>query len=439
MSAADTIYALATGSGTAAIAVIRLSGPRAVQVIEAMSRKSLPPRQAVRVRLSGLDGLALDDALAVSFPEGASFTGEAVGELHVHGGRAVVSAVLSDLAARGLRHAEPGEFTRRAFGNGKLDLVEIEGLADLLAARTEGQRRHALRQLEGEASAVFEGWRFRLVRLLAHAEAVIDFADEAHVAEAVLEPMFAETMALISEIEGLLSAPSGRERMREGFRLVLAGSPNVGKSSVFNCLVDRDAAMVSALPGTTRDVIEAFLDFGGLPVLLADTAGLRTSSPDPLELEGMRRSQERLENADLVLWLAAADSEFLSPSLDSEPLWIWNKADLLPPPADGRNWLAISAKTGDGFVALEAAVRQRLEAQLDCGGDDVLITRDRHRQALAAAAQHLKDSLSDAGRRAPELFAEELRQAAGALGRLTGRVDVEDLLDVIFRDFCIGK
>jgi len=436
LASADTIYALATGAGVAAIAVVRLSGPEALGVAGAMVGRELRARMAVRARLKSRDGLVLDDALVIGFPGPRSFTGEDVCELHLHGGRAVVEAVLQDLSARGLRAAEAGEFTRRAFLNGKIDLVEVEGLGDLLAARTQGQRRQALRQLEGEASRVFESWRRRLVRVLAYIEAMIDFSDEADVAGEAVLPLVTEVAALRGEIAMALSRGRQGERMRDGARVVLAGAPNAGKSSLFNALVKRDAAMVSDIPGTTRDVIEALLDIVGLPVVLADTAGLRAETGDVLEAEGMRRSLARVSDADVVLWVGAVDANPSPKGLDSEPIYIWNKADLAPAPADGRDWIPVSARSGAGLAVLECALAERLKA--GASEEDVLITRDRHRQALERTGEWLDAAVAaDAVR--PELLAEALRQAAACLGRLTGRVDVEDLLDVIFRDFCIGK
>ena len=436
MASADTIYALATGTGVAAIAVVRLSGSEALAVAQSMAGRELSPRMAARARLKGLDGIMLDDALVIAFPAPRSFTGEDLCEFHLHGGRAVVEAVLQDLSARGLRAAEAGEFTRRAFLNGKIDLVEVEGLGDLLAARTQGQRRQALRQLEGEASRVFEAWRHRLVRVLAYIEAMIDFSDEADVAGEALSPLLAEIAALRGEIISALSRGRQGERMRDGARVVLAGAPNAGKSSLFNALVKRDAAMVSDIPGTTRDVIEALLDMDGMPVVLADTAGLRAETGDVLEAEGMRRSLARLEEADLVLWVGAVDADPSPERLDSEPIYIWNKADLAPAPTDGRDWIPVSARSGEGLALLERALADRL--QVGVSEEDVLITRERHRQALERTGEWLDTALgADAAR--SELLAEALRQAAVSLGRLTGRVDVEDLLDVIFRDFCIGK
>ncbi len=436
MASADTIYALASGAGVAAIAVVRLSGPQAIAVAGAMAGRELVVRRAVRTRLVGRDGSVLDDALVLAFVAPHSFTGENLCELHLHGGRAVVEAVLQDLSARGLRAAEAGEFSRRAFLNGKIDLVEVEGLGDLLAARTQGQRRQALRQLEGEASRVFEAWRHRLVRLLAYIEAMIDFSDEADVAGEALSPLLAEIGALRGEVAAALSHGRQGERMRDGVRVVLAGAPNAGKSSLFNALVKRDAAMVSDIPGTTRDVIEAFLDIYGLPVVLADTAGLRVEAGDALEVEGMRRSLARVGEADLVLWVGAVDANPSPERFDSEPIYIWNKADLVAAPTDGRGWLAVSARSGEGLAGLERVIAERLKA--GASGEDVLITRERHRQALERTGEWLDRALvADVAR--PELLAEALRQAAVCLGRLTGRVDVEDLLDVIFRDFCIGK
>ncbi|MDP4822442.1 MAG: tRNA uridine-5-carboxymethylaminomethyl(34) synthesis GTPase MnmE, partial [Aestuariivirgaceae bacterium] len=351
-------------------------------------------------------------------------------------GRAVVEAVLADLSARGLRAAEAGEFSRRAFLNGKIDLVEVEGLGDLLAARTEGQRRQALRQLEGENSRVFEGWRHRLVRVLAHAEAMIDFSDEADVAVAALSPLFQDILTLRGEIASTLARAKRGERMRDGARVVLAGAPNAGKSSLFNALVQRDAAMVSDIPGTTRDVIEVFLDIGGVPVVLADTAGLRDETSDLLEAEGMRRSMARMDSADVVLWVGAVDAQARPGVLDSEPIYIWNKADLAAAPVDGVDWIPVCARSGAGLADVERALAERLQS--GAAEEDVLITRERHRQALERTVFWLDEALAVKAEQ-PELLAEALRQAAVSLGRLTGRVDVEDLLDVIFRDFCIGK
>lgn len=433
---ADTIYAVASGAGVSAIAVVRLSGPDSVEVAQGMAGRILAPRMAMRARLRNLGGAVLDDALVIAFPEPGSFTGENACELHLHGGRAVVQAVLEDLSARGLRAADAGEFTRRAFLNGKIDLVEAEGLGDLLAARTEGQRRQALRQLEGESSRVFEGWRDRLVRMLAYAEAMIDFAEEADVADAALSPLARDVSILRGEIALSLSRGRQGERMRDGARVVLAGAPNAGKSSLFNALIQRDAAMVSDIPGTTRDVIEAFLDIGGLPVVLADTAGLRAETVDVLEAEGMRRSMVRIGEADVVLWVGAVDADARPEGLDSEPIYIWNKADLAAAPADERAWITICAQSGTGLEQLERVLAERIQAEASEG--DVLITRERHRQALERTVLHLEEALAANADR-PELLAEALRQAAVSLGRLTGRVDVEDLLDVIFRDFCIGK
>jgi tRNA modification GTPase len=271
---------------------------------------------------------------------------------------------------------------------------------------------------------------------LAYIEAMIDFSDEADVAGEAVLPLVTEVVALRGEIATALSRGRQGERMRDGARVVLAGAPNAGKSSLFNVLVKRDAAMVSDIPGTTRDVIEALLDIEGLPVVLADTAGLRAETGDVLEAEGMRRSLARVTDADVVLWVGAVDANPSPKGLDSEPIYIWNKADLAHAPADGRDWIPVSARSGAGLAVLECAIAERLK--VGASEEDVLITRDRHRQALERTGEWLDAAVAaDAVR--PELLAEALRQAAACLGRLTGRVDVEDLLDVIFRDFCIGK
>ncbi|MQX38516.1 tRNA uridine-5-carboxymethylaminomethyl(34) synthesis GTPase MnmE [Roseospira navarrensis] len=448
---AETIFALSTAPGRAGVAVVRVSGPRAGAALCALTgrAKPPPPRRAVWARFRDpASGEALDDGLALFFPAPHSFTGEDVAELHGHGSRATVRALLDALAALpGLTPAEPGAFTRRAFDAGRLDLTAVEGLADLIDAETAAQRRQALRQMDGALARRTEGWRDRLVRALAHLEATIDFSDE-DLPEALLPDLLADVAALSAEIAADLAASPRGERLRDGVHVAVLGPPNAGKSSLVNALARREAAIVSAIAGTTRDVVEVHLDLDGFPVVLADTAGLRDAG-DVIEQEGVRRARARAEAADLRLVLldgGAADP--LDPAVaplaaDPDALVVLNKTDLRAPSAlpalgtGGRRPLGLSLETGAGFAALLAALTDRVRALAEAGaGSPPPLTRARHRHALADTVASL-----DRARAAPlpELVAEDLRLAARALGRVTGRVDVEDLLDVIFRDFCIGK
>ena len=434
----DTIYAPATAAGRAAIAIIRLSGPEAGPALEALAGSLPPPRVARHVRLRDAgSGEELDDALALWFPGPHSITGEDVGELHVHGSRAVIAAVMAALRDQGLRLAEPGEFTRRAFLNGKLDLVQSEAVADLAAAETEAQRRQALRQLDGHLGALYRGWGERLLRLLAHLEAAIDFPDEDLPPE-IEARVAAETVELAAEIARHLADGHRGERLRDGIAVAIVGPPNAGKSSLLNQLVRREAAITSPIAGTTRDVIEVAIDLGGYPVVLADTAGLRDSA-DLVEQEGLRRAVARAEAAELRLFVfdarCPADAKGAAQWPGPDTLLVANKIDLvadrggLPPGA-----LALSALTAEGVAELVAALAARIAETYDIAAP--LLSRARHREALESTAKALRRSL-DAG--LSELRAEDLRLAWRSLGRVTGRVDVEDLLDVIFADFCLGK
>jgi tRNA modification GTPase len=386
------------------------------------------------------DEVALDRALVLFFAGPKSFTGEDVAEFHVHGGRAVVASVLSALGAMaGLRAALPGEFTRRAFENGKLDLTEVEGLADLIDAETEGQRRQALRQMEGALGRIYEDWRRRLLKVLAYAEADIDFADE-DLPDDLMARLGPEIEDLADAIQNHLRDGHRGERLRDGVEVAIVGPPNVGKSSLLNRLAGREAAIVSEEAGTTRDVLEVRLDLGGVPVTLADTAGLRDAG-GAIEKEGIRRARVRAESADLRLVMVAPDEAGLS--VDDFTLAregdfrIVNKIDRGGTPFVGTH--AISALTGEGVAALVEALSERVVA-LFGASEYPLITRARHREGLEACAAAL-DRAMDGLRsgRDSALVAEDLRIAMRALGRITGRVDVEDLLDVVFRDFCIGK
>ncbi|CAO3416993.1 tRNA uridine-5-carboxymethylaminomethyl(34) synthesis GTPase MnmE [Azospirillum endophyticum] len=439
-----TIYAPATAPGRSGVAVVRISGLEAGSALAALTGRPLPaPRRAVLTKLRDpKTGDALDDALVLRFTAPASFTGEDVVELHLHGGRAVVSGVIEALAALpGLRLAEPGEFTRRAFENGKLDLTEAEAVADLIDAETTAQRRQALRQMEGALGRLYDGWRERLTRALAHIEADIDFAEDdlpGGVADAV-RPVIA---GLAGEIAAHLDDGGRGERLREGLHIAIVGAPNAGKSSLLNALARRDAAIVSARAGTTRDVIEVHLDLGGYPVVLADTAGLREAAADEVEEEGIRRARDRAARADVkVAVFDATTLPDLDPAtldlIDRDTVVVFNKTDLAKA-ADLRPDLSpipVSAHTGAGLKALEEKLTAFSADRLAIGSAPSL-TRTRHREALSECRESLLRALEAP---LPELAAEDVRLASRALGRITGRVDVEDLLDVIFRDFCIGK
>lgn len=388
-------------------------------------------------------GEPIDRGLALWFPAPESATGEDVAEFHVHGGPAVVAALADALAALpGLRPADPGEFTRRTFTAGRLDLTEAEGIADLIAAETEAQRRQALRQMEGGLHILYEGWRSGLLEAMAHVEATLDFSDQDLPADAAVavSPRLA---ALETEIAAHLDDDRRGERLRAGFSVAILGAPNAGKSSLLNRLAGRDAAIVSAHAGTTRDVIEVQMDIAGWPVTIADTAGLRESA-DEVEGEGVRRALARAESADLALIVMdgargpAADRQSLA-LVGEASLLILNKIDLLPgaPPetVEGHRVLPTSCRTGVGIDALAASLAGAIERRYPLAAEPAL-TRARHRQALADCRAALARARAGP---ADERLAEELRLAAAALGRITGRVDVEDMLDVVFRDFCIGK
>lgn len=396
-----------------------------------------PPRRARHTRLRDPDsGAAIDDGIALWFPAPHSVTGEDVAELHVHGSRAVVAALIEVLQRRGLRLAEPGEFTRRAFFNDKLDLVQAEAIADLTAAETEAQRRQALRQLDGELGAIYHGWSARLLRVLAHLEAAIDFPDE-DLPPWIEAGVTCETAALATEIGGHLADRRRGERLRDGITIAIVGPPNAGKSSLLNRLAQRQAAITSPIAGTTRDVIEVAIDLAGYPVVLADTAGLRESA-DLVEQEGLRRALARAETAELRLFVFEArqpeDAVGAAAWPGSDTLLVANKIDLGDHPALPTGALAVSALTGAGLGELIEALIRRIAADYDIAAP--LLTRARHRAALeeASAALHRAGAAS-----LPELRAEDLRLAWRSLGRITGSVDVEDLLNVIFADFCIGK
>jgi tRNA modification GTPase len=424
----DTIFAAASGAGQAAITVVRLSGPKAGDVLSALCAPQPRPREARLRSLRNASGELLDHAIALWLPGPGSFTGEDSAELHLHGGRAVLAAVAGALVDAGARPAEPGEFSRRAFLNGKMDLLEAESIADLIAAETDAQRRQALRQMDGSLGDLYRGWAERLLHLLAAQEALIDFPDDDLPPE-VEEAAAAHLAALRHEIAAHLADARG-ERLRDGLVFAIVGPVNAGKSTLVNALARRDAAITSASPGTTRDVLEVRVDIAGVPVTFLDTAGLRDTD-DPVEAEGVRRARARMEHADLVLHLSASGDA--PPTTATPILAIDTKTDLHPARRQGA--IGISATTGDGMDALLATLAAWVADLTQASGPPPL-TRARHRAALTEASACLARAAT-AG--LPELRAEDLRLAQRALGRITGAVGVEDLLDSLFRQFCIGK
>ncbi len=436
---AETIFALASAAGRAGIAVVRVSGDGTRDALARLGCPLPPPRKAVRAKFTDpASGEILDDGLLLWFPAPHSFTGEDVAELHIHGGRAVTDSMLAALGAAGLRPAEAGEFTRRAFFHDKMDLTQAEALADLVDAETRVQQKQALRQMGGALKEIYDDWRHRLLQALAHLEAVIDFPDE-DLPPDVANKVWAEVDDLQQAIVVHLGDARG-EHIREGLMVAIIGPPNAGKSSLLNALARREAAIVSPIPGTTRDVIEVHLNLGGYAVTLADTAGLREGG-DAIESEGIARAKRRAADADLKIALfdgavyPARETATMG-MIDDDTLVAINKADLLSPPRDREGGIhVISAKTGFGMDAFVAALLQHIRSKADTGAA-MPLTRIRHRKALEECSNALIRARAAA---LAELASEDLRLAARALGRLTGRIDVEDVLDVVFRDFCIGK
>lgn len=446
----QTIFALSSGRPPSAIALVRVSGPQAGLVLTRLAGKLPTPRQASRRLLRDGAGQPIDDAVVLWFPGPGSATGEDVVEFHVHGGRAVLAALLAEISLiPNTRAAEPGEFTRRAFENGKLDLTEAEGLDDLIHADTDRQRRQALRQLQGLLGNRARDWRERIIEASALIEAGIDFSDEGDVPAELMAPAVKAIKALHDEIAKVLAAQGHSERLRDGLVVAIAGEPNVGKSTLMNQLARREVAIVSPHAGTTRDVIEVQLDLDGYPVTVIDTAGIRETD-DPVEQEGVRRARARAEGADLVLWLVegerAADPD-TTRSLrtagerqrSSGSVWIVrNKIDLGgAATARPTGEFGISASRGDGIPELVEAL-VKFAADFFGTTEGALVTRARQRDLLVRACDSLRRSL-ELVEEGEELAAEELRAAAYALGRMLGRVDVEDVLGAIFQKFCIGK
>lgn len=432
----DTIFALASGAVRSGVAVIRVSGPLALRSFAMLTGKYPPPPRTAVLAVLKDRHKPLDRALVLRFESPASFTGEDVVEYHVHGGRAVIDGVFAVLGrVSGFRMAEPGEFTRRAFENGKLDLTKAEAIADLIAAETEAQRLQAFSQLEGGLSKIYGDWAEKLTTILAHQEAEIEFPDEG-MPEGIAQSLKPVIATLHSDIEAHLNDARRGERLRNGLRIAIVGAPNAGKSSLLNALARREAAIVSDEAGTTRDVIEVNLDLGGYPVIIADTAGLRDTR-DKIEAEGVRRARDAAKHADVRIALfdatVARDAETVKLT-DNNTIIVLTKADLLKKPV-GSDAFLISVMTGVGMEDFLAMLTEKIAALFKNDGAPAP-TRQRHRAHLEQAKSCLARSL-DA--RLPELAAEDLRLALRALGSITGRVHVEEVLDAVFRDFCIGK
>jgi tRNA modification GTPase len=442
----DTIYAAATAAGRAAVAVVRVSGPAARAAVKTLAGRLPRPRMAA-LRVLNADRGPIDQALVLWFPGPASYTGEDSAEFHVHGGPAVISALLEALSACGLRLAQPGEFTRRAFENGKLDLAQAEGVADLIEAETEAQARQALAQVEGALGRAHQRWRGELIEALANFEAAVDFPDEEVPAE-VADRARPHLERLIGDLRLAVADVDRGERVREGFRIALVGAPNAGKSTLLNGLAGREAAIVTATPGTTRDVIEVPMRLAGYKVLLADTAGLRDTH-DEIEAEGVRRARAWAASADLRIWVVDGSSSAIDPppeELQAGDLCVINKADLAPGDDTGRAVVEaralelelhrISARETAHVGAILAALTDQVVGRLS--GDELpTATRLRHKDLLTEALARLEHALAVDG--APELAAEDVRLAGRALDRITGRIDPEDVLDRVFATFCIGK
>ncbi len=447
----DTIFALSSGSGVAGVAVVRLSGASSFNALMQLTSKVLPKIRmaAVRELKDPSSGARLDQALVICFESPSSFTGEDIVELHLHGGRSVVSGILEALSAMpGLRPAEPGEFSRRAFEQGKLDLTEAEGLNDLIHAQTAAQREQALRQMDGALKDLYEGWRARLVGHLAHLEADIDFPDEG-LPEGVAGAVLPEILRLKENLTQYLVDGRRGEALRDGFRIVILGEPNAGKSTLLNALAKSDVAIVSEEKGTTRDVIEVSLDLGGYPVRLIDTAGLREGE-GAIEKEGIRRARLKAEDADLRLVLVRADEWPVLPKmatewLDERALLVVTQKDRVPMfhvehhevPEAVSDYIVMSANEDADLSILFSKLEDHVTIAM-APREVPSLTRVRHRRALEECVEHLSRFEENAGIDAV-LAAEDVRMAARSLGRITGRVGVEDMLDVVFSDFCIGK
>ena len=435
----DTICALASGPPPAAIATLRVSGPETSEIIKkCLSKQALEPRYATLVDFVSQTGALVDSGLAVFMPGPASYTGEDTLELSLHGGRFIVETALRVLMDAGARLAEPGEFTRRAFEAGKLDLTRAEAVADLIDAESEAQLHQALKQMGGALEALYSDWREDLTACLALLEASIDFPDEEDAPDRVDGPVVAKLTQLQTNLGHALSEGNITERIRDGFKIAILGKPNAGKSTLLNQLARREAAIVTDIPGTTRDVIEVRLTLGGYLVYLSDTAGLRETA-DVVEAEGVRRALKAADEADLRIWVLDAQETAELDEVRPGDLVIANKSDLVDPVDVSRETLTISAKQGTGIEDVEAAITERL-ASLTQNIGAPMITRARHRQGIEQALVHIATALEhvEIGSGA-EFTAEEVRIASRELGGLTGHIDTEMVLGAVFSSFCIGK
>ena len=442
MNFRNTIYALSSGSGRAGIAVIRVSGVSASKVIiHLVGTLPVPRAASLRTLRSSVDQSVIDQALVLWFPGPKTATGEDVAEFHVHGSSAIVAKVFAELnLIENVVCAEPGEFTRRAFDNGVLDLVEVEGLADLLSAETESQRRLAIRQFLGEASSVYEKWRGQLLNALAFADAAIDFFEEQDVVDSATLQIMPIVGKLKSDLENAVAQSTRAGSVRDGLRLVIAGAPNVGKSSLLNWLAGRDAAIVSSQAGTTRDVVEAIVSFEGVRLVLADTAGLRTDSEDEIEKLGMLRAESETRDADILVWVTAPDIKSEVGPLRTPDLLVMNKSDLSSEHSihlRNESQINVSLKTGDGLDVFKTRLSE-LVVERSTLAQYAIVVRERHLSAVQKTIRKLNDIL-ERKNLSIEVMAEELRDACRIMSSITGRVDVEDLLGKIFSEFCIGK
>ncbi len=447
----DTIYALASAQGRAGIAIVRVSGPQAFESLSQLSSDNFPSRQAVLTQLiSPADGSLIDECIVIAFHPPRSYTGEKTVEYNIHGGKAVRDSLLNALSKMdGHRLAEPGEFTRRAFENGNLDLTQAEAVADLIHAETEAQKQLALSQMRGDLSNLYHSWADQLVRALAYAEAQIDFSEEDLPEDEVKAQIHPVLKSVLKEMDDHLNDGNRGEILREGVKIAIIGAPNAGKSSLINVLAKRDVAIVSETAGTTRDVLEVHLDLNGYPVTLYDTAGLRGDTADVIEQEGIKRAQSKAKEAALKILLfdgtKEMDQETLS-FVDDRSIVVANKMDIQSSlrgvendeaiQSVVHNKLSISCHTGEGLNGLIDLVSRETSKIFDDIQSSPSLTRCRHREALLLSKEHIDRALKGAS---PDLIAEDIRLGVRAIGKITGRIDVEDLLDIIFRDFCIGK
>lgn len=438
----DTIFALSSGKGKSGVSVIRISGSIAYEALEVFGIKDLKARTANLRKLKDKNGDIIDSAIVITFEAPASFTGENIVELHIHGSIAVVSKVLDMLSnIKGFRHAEPGEFSKRAFDNDKMDLLQAEGLADLINSETDSQRIQAIRQMDGNFSDIYENWRNKIVELMAFIEAFVDFPDE-DIPDDLEKASLKKTHELIAEIEEQVENKCA-EKIHDGIRVVIAGKPNVGKSTLINLLTNRDLAIVSDIAGTTRDSLEAHFEIAGFPITLIDTAGIRETE-DFIEKEGVRRTLEKIKNADFkILILDATDENIDESNVDESTIVIINKCDLNDANfnINNKNYRVIrsSLKNGEGVEEIKKTITELSEKFFN-KGEAGIVTRSRHRHLLKEAVSGLKEFISSRENNSPiEMAAENLRVSANSMGRITGKIGVEDVLDKIFQEFCIGK